>query len=101
MKKYKVKVIDDLFSDKIKEKDIDTHLTTNLEVYLNKNYNNGWDFVSLESLIVDVKTSFLTKRKQVKKNVAIFAKTEEYPSKEFSKKINEPNISLGPAIKKT
>ena len=63
MKRYKVRVIDDLFSEKMKEKDIDTHLATNLEIYLNKNYDNGWDFVSFESLIVEVKTSFLSKRK--------------------------------------
>lgn len=100
MKKYKVKVIEDLFLEKIKEKDIDTHLATNLEIYLNKNYINGWDFVSLQSLVVEVKTSFLSKRKQVKKNVAIFAKSEEYPSGEFNKKVIEPNISLGPAVKK-
>ena len=100
MKKYKVEIIKNPFSEKVKEKDIDTHLANSLELYLNKNHNSGWDFISLESLTLEVKTSFLRKRQKVKKNVAIFTKTESSPFKENKKKINEPNIPLGPAIKK-
>ena len=100
MKKYKVEVIKDLFPEKIKGKDIDTLLANNLELYLNQYYNSGWNFVGLETLTIEVKTSFLGKKQQVKKNVAIFTKTEKYASKENSEKIIQPNIPLGPALKK-
>ena len=100
MKKYKVEVIKNLLPEKIKEKDIDSLLANSLELYLNKNYNSGWDFISFESLTLEVKTSFLMKEKKVKKNVAIFSKAENSAYQENKKKILEPNISLGPAIKK-
>ena len=100
MKKYKVEVIKNPFSEKVKAKDIDSHLTDSLELYLNKNHKSGWDFISLESLTLEVKTSFLRKRREVKKNVAIFIKSEDSSSKEKKEKIIEPNIPLGPAIKK-
>ena len=100
MKKYKVEVIKNPFSEKVKEKDIDTHLAKSLEFYLNKNQNNGWNFISLESLTLEVKTSFLRKSQKVKKNVAIFTKADDPPHEENKKKIIQSNISLGPAIKK-
>tara|TARA_X000001036_G_scaffold17111_4_gene14339 strand:+ start:35 stop:340 length:306 start_codon:yes stop_codon:yes gene_type:complete len=100
MKKYKVEVIKNPFSEKIKEKDIDTHLANSLELYLNKNHKSGWDLISLENLTFEVKTSFLRKRQKVKKNIAIFSKTEDSPSEENKNKKIEPNIPLGPAIKK-
>ena len=100
MKKYKVEVIKNPFSEKVKEKDIDAHLANSLELYLNKNHNNGWNFIGLESLTLEVKTSFLRNSQKVKKNVAIFTKADDSHYKENTKKIIESNISLGPAIKK-
>ena len=100
MKKYKVEVIKDFFSEKIKEKDIDSQLSNSLELYINKNYKNGWAFISLESLTLEVKTSFLRKRQEIKKNVAIFTKVENFHSEERKDKKIESNITLGPAIKK-
>jgi len=100
MKKYKVEVMKNPFSQKVNVKDIDTHLTNSLELYLNKNHKSGWDLISLESLTLEVKTSFLRKRREVKKNVAIFIKSKDSSSKENKEKIIEPNIPLGPAIKK-
>ena len=100
MKKYKVEVIRNLFSEKIKEKDIDTQLANSLELYINKNYKSGWDLISLESLTFEVKTSFLRKREKIKKNIAIFTRVENFHSEEKKEKMIEPNIPLGPAIKK-
>ena len=100
MKKYKVEVIKNPFSEKVKEKDIDTHLANSLETYLNKNHKSGWNFISLESLTLEVKTSFFSKRQKVKKNIAIFTKAEDSSSNENKEQIFEPNISLGPAMKK-
>ena len=100
MKKYKVEVLKNLISERIKEKDIDSHLANKLELYLNKKYNSGWNFISVESLTLEVKTSFLSKKQKLEKNVAIFTKDTDYTSKEVNEKIIEPNIPLGPAIKK-
>ncbi len=48
MKKYKVEVIKNPFSEKIKEKDIDAHLANSLELFLNKNHYNGWNLIGFE-----------------------------------------------------
>ena len=101
MKKYKVEVIkSSFFSEIIKEKDIDTYLADYLEHYLNNKHDRGWNFLCFDSLTIEVKTSLLSKRKKLMKNVAVFTKAEKKDVEKTSEEIAGMNISLGPAIKK-
>jgi len=103
MKVYKVEVLKNSFSETIKEKDLDSHLSHYLEKFLNKHHDNGWNFVGIDNLTVDVKTSIFSKRKKINKNVAVFKKSAENSIKKSrpdQEKEALTNISLGPATKK-